>query len=82
MKRQVKHMDIAPSTEFGQLLKGYELTVYKLALSEARVAALEAANKRQIRKRVKRRTIIQKAGSLSIYEGQELIFERELAKQI
>jgi hypothetical protein len=82
MKRQVKHMDIEPTTEFGQVLKGYELAIYRLALSEARVAALEAANARQVRKRAKRRSVIQKAGSLTIYEGQELIRERELAEQI
>jgi hypothetical protein len=69
MKRHIKHMDIPPSTEFQQLLKGYEVAVYKLALSEAKTAALEAANQRQQRKRSKRRSIIQKSGSLTICEG-------------
>jgi hypothetical protein len=46
------------------------------------VAALRKANERQVRKRAKRRTVIQKTYNLTVREGQELVYERELAVQI
>lgn len=82
IKRQVKYMDVQPTTEFQQLLKGFEIVVHKLAITEAELAIARKANERQTRKRAKRRTVIQKTGSLTIREGQELVYERELAAQI
>jgi hypothetical protein len=58
IKRQVQRMDVQLTTEFQQLLKGFETAVHERALAQAEVAALRKANERQVRKRAKRRTVI------------------------
>jgi HAMP domain-containing protein len=82
IKRQVQYMNVQPTIEFQQLLKGFETAVHERALAQAEVGALRKANERQVRKRAKRRTIIQKEGNLTVAMGQELVYERELATQL
>jgi hypothetical protein len=60
---------------FLQLLKGFETVVHDKALLMAEVAALRAENQHQKQKRARRKGIIQKGGSLSIYDGQESMQE-------
>lgn len=67
---------------FQQLLKGFEVVVHERAILQVENAALRVENQRQKRKRAVRRTRIQTGGTLTIGEGQDSVYTRELEQQI
>ena len=93
IKRQAKHIQEqrrlrkdnskSPSdTAFNQLLKGFEVAVYKRTVLIAEVKELRAINKRQTRQQNQHRTTIADRDTLSIGEGQDRVTEGQLEEQI
>jgi hypothetical protein len=67
---------------FQQLLKGFEKVVHERTILQVENTALRVENQRQKRKRAVRRTRVQTGGTLTISQGQDQIFEREVEQQI
>jgi hypothetical protein len=63
---------------FKQLLNGFEVAVHKRAVLQVKNAALRLENQRQKRKRVKSRTIVANGGILTVREGQDKVYGREI----
>jgi hypothetical protein len=56
---------------FQQLLRGFESVVHEKALLMAEVAALQAENQHQKRRRTRKKGYIQQGGSMTMQDGQD-----------
>jgi hypothetical protein len=71
-----RHQDSSPTSiisAFDHLIKGARGMGYELVLLRDRVSALEKANEAAIKRRQRKRKRLQKGGTLTLVEGEELI---------
>ena len=67
---------------FISLMKGFEKAVHERAILAVENSELRQANARLVRRKAQKRTFVQKNGTLSIQEGQDKLFQREVDLQI
>ena len=81
-KGLLKNSNSPGSTAYSQLLKGYEKTVISLALLVEQNKVLKEENAHQKRKRALPNTRIQKRGTITIGEAQDLMIGQQVAAQL
>ena len=80
-----KHQDSSPTSiiaSFNQLAKGAELMMHSAALMRDQIVSLQKANEVATKRRERKKKRIQKLGTLSKAEGENLITQKDVDNQI